>query len=158
MKEILIALDYDPTAEKIAAKGFELARALGAQVHLLHVISDPVYYATRAYDPIMGFTGYLDTSAIDPYGMDSVRKMSIEYLTQIRSHFNDDTARMHVEEGDYADSILKLADELGVDMIVVGSHSRRWLEKILVGSVTEKVLRQCEIPMLIVPTGRIAES
>ena len=44
IKKALIALDYDPTAKKIAEQGFGLAKTMGAEVVLLHVISDPVYY------------------------------------------------------------------------------------------------------------------
>ena len=46
MKKILIALDYNPTAQKIAETGFSLAKAMNAQVVLLHVIADPVYYSS----------------------------------------------------------------------------------------------------------------
>ena len=45
LKKILIALDYDPTAKKVAEAGYTLAVAMNAEVTLLHVISDPVYYA-----------------------------------------------------------------------------------------------------------------
>jgi len=61
MKKILIAIDYDPTAQKVAEEGFELAKTMGAEVVLLHVIADPVYYSSTDYSPIMGFTGYLNT-------------------------------------------------------------------------------------------------
>ena len=69
MKKILIALDYDPTAQKIAEAGYSLATAMAAEVVLLHVISDPVYYSSRDYSPIMGFNGYMD---MDPIQMDSI--------------------------------------------------------------------------------------
>jgi nucleotide-binding universal stress UspA family protein len=44
------------------------------------------------------------------------------------------------------------ADELHADIIILGSHSRKWLENIIMGSVTEKVLHNTKIPLLIVPT------
>jgi len=53
VKKVLIALDYDPTAQKVAEKGFVLAKTMGAEVILLHVITDPVYYASTEYSPIM---------------------------------------------------------------------------------------------------------
>ena len=56
------------------------------------------------------------------------------------------------KEGDFADSILEAAKEVHADIIVVGSHSRKWLENIVMGSVTEKVLHHTSIPLLIVPT------
>ncbi len=57
-----------------------------------------------------------------------------------------------VKEGDFADSILVTAKEMHADIIVMGSHSRRWLEGILMGSVTEKVLHHTSIPVCIIPT------
>ena len=51
----------------------------------------------------------------------------------------------------YTDTILETAKEIGADIVVMGSHSRRWLENILMGSVAEKVLRDTEIPLFIVP-------
>jgi len=45
MKKILIALDYNPSAQKIAEAGHALSKALGAEVCLTHVIGDTAYYA-----------------------------------------------------------------------------------------------------------------
>ena len=52
MKKILIALDYDPTAQKVAEAGFSLAKAMGANVVLIHVVADIMYYSSMAYSPI----------------------------------------------------------------------------------------------------------
>ena len=55
-------------------------------------------------------------------------------------------------------SILEAAKEVNADIIVIGSHSRRWLEEILMGSVTEKVLHHTLTPLLIVPTKKAINS
>ncbi len=52
-----------------------------------------------------------------------------------------ETGFLLVKEGDFAGTILETAKDLHADLIVMGSHSQKWLENILVGSVTEKVLR-----------------
>ena len=57
MKKVLIALDFNPTAQKVAEIGFSMAKSMNAEVILLHVITDPVFYSTAGYSPIMGFTG-----------------------------------------------------------------------------------------------------
>lgn len=154
MKKILIALDYDPTAQKIAETGYSFAKSMGAEVFLLHVVSDPVYYATRAYSPIMGFDGYLDTGPVDSESIDGLIKASRHYLDQIRRHLKDDTIQIRVGEGDFADCIIKVAREIHADVIVIGSHSRKWLEKIVMGSVTEQVLKHSTIPLFIIPTRK----
>ena len=61
MKKVLIALDYDPTAQKVAEVGFSLAKTMGAEIILLHVISDPLQYVSDKHFSVMGFAGYKDT-------------------------------------------------------------------------------------------------
>ena len=60
MKKVLIAIDYDPSAEKVAEAGYAMAMAMSADIVLLHVIAEPAYYSTMEYSPIMGFTGFAD--------------------------------------------------------------------------------------------------
>lgn len=154
MKKVLIALDYDPTAQKIAEAGNSLARSMGAEIWLLHVISDPVYYASRDYSPIMGFNGYMDMGSIQKDSMDGLKEASNHFLDQTKKHLDDDAIHTMVREGDFADVILKSAKEIHADIIVIGSHSQKWLEKIVMGSVTEKVLRHTTIPLFVVPTKK----
>ena len=152
MKKILIALDYDPTAQVNSQKIITISKAMGAEVTLLHVMADPVYYADANYSPIMGFTGYMDIDVLQKDVTSAIKKESLVFLERTRQHLADDTIKILVTEGDFADSILDIAKETGAGIIVLGSHSRSWLNDILVGSVTEKVLRKTEIPVYIVPT------
>ncbi len=154
MKKVLIALDYDPTAQKVAETGFSLAKTMGAEVILLHVISDPVYYSSTEYSPIMGFTGYMDMSPLQLDSVDGLIKASQHYLDKSKQHLGDQTIQTLVKEGDFAEAILKAATEFHVDIIVLGSHGRKWLEKIVMGSVTEKVLNHTSIPLFIIPTKK----
>jgi nucleotide-binding universal stress UspA family protein len=155
IKKVLIALDYNPTAQKVAETGFSLAKNMGAEVILMHVISDPVYYSSPEYSPIMGFTGYnLGTSISQLASDDELKKASLHFLDKSKHHLGDETIQTLVEEGDFAESILKTAKDLHVDIIVMGSHSRRWLDDILMGSVTTKVLHHTSIPLFIIPTKR----
>ena len=152
MKKVLIALDYDPTARKVAEVGFDFAKTMGAEVVLLHVISDPVYYSSTDYSPIMGFTGYLNPDPLQLNTLEMLNTASLKYLDKTRIHLGDNTIQTVVEEGDFAESILKTAKKLHVDLIILGSHSQKWLENIVMGSVTEEVLRQSTIPLFIIPT------
>jgi len=154
MKKILIALDYDPTAQKIAESGFALAQAIGAEVILLHVISDPVYYSSTDYSPIMGFTGYLNTDPLQLNTIEMLKTASLNFLEKSKNHLGDQTIQTMVAEGDFADAILKTAKSIHADIIVMGSHSRKWLENIVMGSVAEEVLRHSTIPLYIIPTKK----
>ena len=154
IKKILIALDYNPTAQKVAETGFSLATSLGAELTLLHVITDPVFYATSGFDPIMGFNGYVDVSPTVVDSIEGLKSASLQYLNKTKQHLGDATIRTLVKEGDFAETILKTAKELHSDIIVLGSHSQKWLENILMGSVTERVLHQSSVPLFIVPTRK----
>jgi len=154
MKKVLIALDYDPTAKKVAELGFEFAKTMGAEVILLHVISDPVYYSSADYSPIMGFTGYMNLDPLQLNTLEVLKTASLNFLDKTRIYLGDANIKTVVEEGDFADSIIKTAKKLHADLVVLGSHSQKWLENIVMGSVTEEVLRQSEIPLLIIPTKK----
>jgi nucleotide-binding universal stress UspA family protein len=154
MIKVLIALDYDPTAQKVAEAGFSMAKAMGAEVVLLHVISDPIYYSSVEYSPIMGFNGYMDMGLLQLESVDGLIKASQNYLDKTKQHLGDNSIETLVKEGDFADSILKTAKAIHADFIVMGSHSRKWLENIAMGSVTEKVLHHTSIPLLIIPTKK----
>ena len=154
MKRVLIALDYDPTAQKVAENGYSLAENMGAEVILLHVISDFVNYSSTEYSPIMGFSGYMDTSPLQLDSIEGLKKASQYFLDKSRHHLGNESIQILVKEGDLAESILKTAKEVHADLIVMGSHSRKWLENIVMGSVTEEVLKHTSIPLFIIPTKK----
>lgn len=155
IQKVLIALDYDQTAQKVAEVGFSLAKSMGAEVTLLHVILDPVYYSTMEYSPIMGFAGYMDTASLQLDSIDGLREASQQFLGKFKTHLGDETIKTIVKEGDFAESILKAANDLHVDVIVMGSHSKKWLENIVMGSVAEKVLHNTTVPLFVVPTKKL---
>ncbi len=154
MKKILIALDYDPTAQKVAEDGYDLAKSMGAEVTLLHVISDPVFYSSSDYSPIMGFSGYLNNDPLQQNTLEVLKSASLNFLAKSRNHLGDSAIHIDAEDGDVADIILKTAKKIHADLIVVGSHSHKWLENIVMGSVTGEVLKHTTIPLYIIPTKK----
>jgi nucleotide-binding universal stress UspA family protein len=153
-KKVLIALDYNPTAQKIAEVGFSFAKSMGAEVILMHVITDMVYYSSSEFSPIMGYTGYLEAGPFQLDSTDGLKNVAQHFLDKTKQHLGDKTIQTQVKDGDFAESILKTANELHADIIVMGSHSRRWLENIVMGSVTEEVLHHTSIPLFIIPTKK----
>ena len=76
------------------------------------------------------------------------------YLEKIKQHLNDETITISVKVGDTADEILENAIQMHADLIVMGTHSKKWLEKILVGSAAQNVLENTKIPLLVIPTKK----
>lgn len=152
MKKVLIAIDYHPTAQTVAINGHTIAKALGANVALLHVLADAVFYSSSIYDPIMGFGGYADFSMSSMTITENLEHSSNLYLNKIKTFLADEEIKNYVRSGNCAEVIIDTAKELNAEMIVMGSHSQKWLEHLIIGSVTQKVLQHIQIPMYIIPT------
>jgi len=106
---------------------------MNAEVILLHVITDPVFYATSGYSPIMGFQGFVDVSPLQLSSIQGLKEASLKYLETSKKHLGDKSIRTIVKEGEFADAILETAKELHADIIVVGSHSRKMVGKCING-------------------------
>lgn len=156
MKKILIALDYGPMAQKVAEAGFSFAQPMNAEIILLHILADVTYYASPQYSTIMGFTNFDVNEFNQMIDINGLKKASEYFLEKMKEHLGDTNISTLIEEADdVSGMILKTAQRIGADMIVMGSHSRRWLEQILVGSATEDVLHKSMVPLLIIPVKDI---
>lgn len=158
LKKVLIALDFDPSAQKVAEAGYSLAKSMKAEVVLLHIMGGLNYYTSLEYSPIMGYDGF-STAATGPTLVDieKIREGSENFLNESKRHLGDENIQTIVADGDAAEEILNTAKSIKADVIVVGSHSRRGLDKILMGSVAEKVFHKTSIPLFIIPTKKVEE-
>ncbi|MFA9371400.1 MAG: universal stress protein [Labilibaculum antarcticum] len=154
MEKVMIALDYDPTAQKVAEIGFALTAAMKAEVILVHVITDIKYYSSLAYSPIVGYTGMMALNQVKKDSIGSLIHASNHFLDTMKDHLGDKAIKTIVLEGDFAESIINTAKKEHADIVVMGSHSKKMLENILMGSVAEKVLHESAIPLFIVPTKK----
>ena len=141
--KLLVALDLSDPTEAIVSRAEEFARALSAEMWLLHVA-----------EPEPDFVGF-------EVGPQVVRDSVAEDLRAEHRQVQEIASRLQADgvnatalfvQGATADTILRKATELGVDMIVVGSHGRGAMYQLLVGSVSEAVLHKSGIPVLVVPT------
>jgi len=144
IKTVMIALDYDETSQKVAETGFSLAKEMNSETVLLHVISEsPVYYSSNMY---------MRELKVDIFS--DLKKSTQEFLDKTKKHLGDESIKTVLKEGFIADTILNTANELNADIIVMGSHSRKWLETIILGSAAKDVLNRTTIPLFIVPTRK----
>lgn len=138
-KHILIAVDGSETSRSALNDGLELAREQGAKVLLLHV-----------YEPIVSSSthGLVDlTQAIRDEGetvaaaaLEAARKAGVEARSRVLDAAGRRVASVIVEE----------AKAAGVDLIVLGTHGRRGLEHLVLGSVAEGVARRAGVPVLLI--------
>ncbi|MDB4991196.1 MAG: hypothetical protein JWN04_6374 [Myxococcaceae bacterium] len=136
LKNILLATDFSDASDVALATAFELARALDATVHLLHVLAlqDGTVAASLSHE---------DRAARE-------KRSEIKLQALARScEGAGRVGRVITRFGDPARLVLLTAEELPADMIVLGTHSRRGVEHWLLGSVAETVVRQAKCPVLV---------
>lgn len=152
MKNVIIALDYNASAHQMAEAGYKLAKGLGAKVHLVHVLADPAYYYSREYSPVTGFSAFSELEASGAaVTLEELKKAANDFLTKARENLGDQTIEMIIKEDDVASGIIEAAHDVEADFIIMGTHGRKGWDKILMGSVAEKVLHHSDVPVFIVP-------
>jgi nucleotide-binding universal stress UspA family protein len=149
MKKVLIALDYNPNSEIVAEQGYRLAKKLGAQVCLLHVLADIGYYGVN-YPTFMGYEGYNEMQ-VDLEVISDLRNVAKNYVETAARHLDDPGVTTHMAEGPTATAILEYAKEWDADLIVMGTHSHSVLEKVLMGTTASRVLEKTDVPVYLIP-------
>ena len=143
--KLLVAIDLSEASEKIFEKAAEIAKAFSAKMWLLHVA-----------DPEPDFVGYkvgpqyIRDEQSSQYHIEHNKLQA--YADKLRAEGISTTALLI--QGSTAESIIREASKLDVDMIILGSHGRGAMYRLLVGSTSEGVLRKSECPVLIVPTHK----
>jgi nucleotide-binding universal stress UspA family protein len=139
-KTILAATDFSPTADKAAKVARDLCRRFGAHLRMLHVVVvlDDVHLEKehrRHLDELMASTDETRRTVMEN---DAESRTGIE----ITSHLVRGIAP--------GETIVESATSLGCDLIVLGTHGRRGLSHLLLGSVAERVVRTSKVPVLTV--------
>jgi nucleotide-binding universal stress UspA family protein len=142
MKKLLAAVDFSPVSKAIAEQAASLAKAFSAELVLIHV---------AAPDP--DFVGYdAGPQTVRDGRADELREEHKE-LQALADGLRDRglSARALLIQGPTVEKILAEGERLGADVIVVGSHGHGALHRVLLGSVSEGVVRGARCPVLVVP-------
>jgi nucleotide-binding universal stress UspA family protein len=141
-KHVLIATDGSELAERAVAQGLELAKAIGAQV--------TVVTATEPWAAVV--TG--ETALMFPAG--DYERGAAEHAAKILGQAMNLARKagvacdsVHIKEQFPAEGIIAAAKEKGCDLIVMASHGRRGIARLLLGSEATKVLTLSSVPVLI---------
>ncbi|WP_374664102.1 universal stress protein [Acinetobacter sp.] len=142
-QHILVPVDESPISYAAAEQALALAQSLNCQVTIMSVI---------AVDPFVGVDFYKVAPAVTDYFMQAEKKAKerLEEIKQsyVRDGVNVDIKLIHGVSP--SEGIIQIADEVGADLIVMGSHGRTGIQKVFLGSVAQNVLTQSPIPVLIV--------
>jgi nucleotide-binding universal stress UspA family protein len=141
---ILFPTDGSKGSERAAESAVETAAAHGATLHVLHVVDEDVYKAYSGDEYVHDHEGL--ESALEQEGKEAVEEVAeeardagVEVVTT-------------VEHGRPHDDILSYSDEVGADIIIMGTKERTGDYRQLLGSVTDRVLRTSSVPVTVVKT------
>ena len=139
-KNILAPTDLSDVSNSAVAYAGKLAVATGARLHLHHIVADALGGKTVFQTPHLG------------HALDDAEKESQAKLEELLD--KDQRAELsltsYVGFGPPANQITEYAAKNAIDLIVMGTHGRSGIEKMWLGSVTEKVLRHASCPVLVV--------
>ncbi|MEP6708558.1 MAG: universal stress protein [Verrucomicrobiota bacterium] len=164
MKKLLVPLDFSPAVGRVLEVARELAQAFAAEVHLIHVQGAaaelPIFPAATAGYPGFGVPEIAPTRTVlmakaDVPGGEAVRREGPSKLRQRQEELTRAGLKVTIHEptGSVVAEILKTSDAIAADLIVMGSHGHGSVYNLLVGSVTEGVLKTSKRPVLLVPTA-----
>ena len=143
LTRILCPVDFSEPSRYAVEHALASARWYDAQITVIHV-----YITLLPWGPMPGIHGDVPTlPAVQP--QDLIEEVT-RFYTSLRSGGSPEIV---VREGSPAKEIVRLADEMPADLLVMGTHGRGGFERLVLGSVTEKVLRTTRSPVLTVSPG-----
>ncbi len=140
IRRILCPVDFSPPSERALDFAIDLAKTVNAEIHLLHVYQLPVYaLPDGAMMAGPEFTTRVTTET----------QKALNELAESKASANPKT---HLVEGVPYREIVRMSEELGADLIVLGTHGRTGIRHLLLGSVAERVVRSAKVPVITVPS------
>lgn len=141
---ILIAVDGSTFSEHAAQYGIELAQKLNGNVFLLCVVD----ISNLVGNASVG--GVIDAEVLKVYHDEALR-----VVDDISKKYPYAKTQKLTQEGIPSDSILRLARNHKADMIIMGTHGRKGLSHLFIGSVAENIVRHSTIPVLVIPSKKV---
>jgi nucleotide-binding universal stress UspA family protein len=148
-KKILLAIDGSPTSDKVLTEVANVA-APGATVRVMYVVEDPVTSFPTLYGE------YYDVELVREALVDEGSKLLA--LAKARLHaqgFDVQTSLIDLRQlgGDIPEAIKAESDAWAADLTILGTHGRRGVRRLFLGSVAEHFMRISEGPVLLVRSG-----
>lgn len=140
VKNILCAVDFSEMSSKVASYAQNLAKGLDANVYVLHVAPSIDQYSYLRIPPT-DFQERVNEAIVD-----AERAME----TFVQENFDIAKVTGKVLSGYAVDVILDFAKAEKIDLIVIGTHGRSGLDRVLFGSVAEKIVKSSKIPVMTI--------
>lgn len=140
IKTILVATDFSAPSEKAVDEAVSLAKLLGAELHLFHAVEIPVPVVTP-YEV-----------AVPADLIAQTREAAAARLKTLEERLASSglSVKAHLSESPAASGISHAAEELGADLVVMGTRGNTGLKHVLLGSVAERTMRHAPCSVLAV--------
>ena len=135
--EILVPTDGSPASDAAIEHAIDIAAQYDARLHALYVVDGAAYSTLEAGSEIVVEALQSEGETATRRVADAAADAGVESTTTVTT-------------GTAYRSIREYVDEQGIDMIVMGTHGRKGLDRYLLGSVTERVVRTADVPVLTV--------
>jgi len=148
--QILVPVDGSPTAEQALREAIALARRSGARLRLLHVVDELAY--VNGFESAMNYL-----NEIVPLMREAGEKLLARGCAQARAQgVEADSVLVEQGPGAVCDHVAAQARLCKADLLVVGSHGRRGVGRLLLGSDAEQIVRHAPVPVLVVRAPQAA--
>jgi len=141
VRKILVAVDFSENSKNCLKYAFEFFKGCGIEMHVVHVVYEPLPAGSYIPHP----------------SVNQMEKSSVEYATEELTKFmprrimnSGEEIHPVVLEGEPYSTLIEYAEKNQLELIVMGSRGASGLERMLLGSVTDKVIRKSPIPVLVV--------
>ena len=141
LSKILCPTDYSSTSDNAVRYAVEFARKVGAHIRFIHI--------QTAANPVTKVATLQDGAIIDQIDEDDVLPDNFSTILMAEKQ-KGLSADIRVLKGEASKVITEQATSWGADLIIMGSHGRSGLHRLIMGSVAEDVFRSSDIPVLLV--------
>ncbi len=147
-KNILFPIDLSSASEKIVPHARAMAEKFGSALHILFV--------ARAFEYFRGvYVPNLSITTLENQIVEGAEKRMEEFVEEHFKGMAD--VRPLVVSGYPSEEILNYVDRNGIDLIIMGTHGRKGLDKVMFGSVAERVVKSATVPVFVVNPYREEE-
>jgi universal stress protein A len=145
IQRILFPTDFSESARQAQDYACSMASKFAAELHVLHVVSDPA-----PLPPITGFPTSLQNDPLPQIIRDAENHLSNQLEDALKKISRALRVVRVVRAGDAVPQIIDYAQSHEIDLIILGTHGRTGLSQLLIGSVAEKVVRLAACPVMTI--------
>jgi nucleotide-binding universal stress UspA family protein len=150
-KKIMIAMDGSDCSKLAASRGLELAQLSGGTVYAVHVVPTAYLFTLDGdYFSSMGVNPYWEPVNETLYETLNIHgQQAVNYVKSL-GELKEVTVETVLLDGHPAEKLVQYAEEEGMDIIIMGTHGKKGLDRLLLGSVAGNLVRHSKVPVMVV--------